>query len=126
MSDQEQERIVRRALLVASDAALGCWRRGGTLEEIANQWKCCFDEEQRVLKSDALREHRDSERGEFRFTVKESHDGKPWIAFEPAGRELISKGLLGFDLKEGKTLDGAREVADYLNHHIRMLSLTPE
>jgi hypothetical protein len=45
-----------------------------------------------------------TERGEFRFTVKESQDGKPWIAFEPAGRKLTSlKGLLGFDLKDGAT-----------------------
>lgn len=66
-----------------------------------------------------------TERGEFRFTVKESHNGKPWIAFEPAGSRLISvKGMLGFDLKDGATLDDAKEIARYMNENIRTLSLT--
>jgi hypothetical protein len=41
-----------------------------------------------------------TERADFRFTVKEGDDGKPWIAFEPSGRQLTStKGSFGFDLK---------------------------
>jgi hypothetical protein len=63
-----------------------------------------------------------TEYGEFRFTVKDHDDGRQWIAFEPAGRRLSSiKGLLGFDLQAGVN---AEEVAQYLNDHIRMLSLT--
>lgn len=66
-----------------------------------------------------------TERGEFRFTVKESHDGRPWIAFEPAGRKITGlNGMLGFDLKDGATLDAARGIARYLNENVRTLSLT--
>jgi hypothetical protein len=31
-----------------------------------------------------------TERADFRFTVKEGDEGKPWIAFEPSGRQLTS------------------------------------
>jgi hypothetical protein len=65
-----------------------------------------------------------TERADFRFTVKEGDDGKPWIAFEPSGRRLTSiKGSFGFDLK-ATTLESAHEVAKYLNLHIRALSVT--
>jgi hypothetical protein len=65
-----------------------------------------------------------TERADFRFTVKEGDDGKPWIAFEPSGRQLTSiKGSFGFDLK-ATTLESAHEVARYLNLHIRALSVT--
>jgi hypothetical protein len=65
-----------------------------------------------------------SERGEFRFTVKEYHDGTPWIAFEPAGSRLTSvKGLLGFDLEDGATFNDAKDIARYMNDHIGALSL---
>ena len=59
-----------------------------------------------------------TERADFRFTVKEGDDGKPWIAFEPSGRQLTSiKGPFGFDLK-ATTLESAHEVAN-LNLHIQ-------
>jgi hypothetical protein len=64
-----------------------------------------------------------TERGEFRFTVKDGEGDSQSIAFEPIGQRLTSiKGLLGFDLKEGAD---AKAVADFLNTNIRALSLTP-
>ena len=43
-----------------------------------------------------------TERGEFRFTVKEAADGRPWIAAEPAGKSLVTlPGLLAFELSPG-------------------------
>lgn len=66
-----------------------------------------------------------TERGEYRFKAKEFHDGKPWIAFEPAGNKLKGfSGLLGFDLKKGTTLEKAKEIERYLNDNIRALSVT--
>ena len=53
-----------------------------------------------------------TERGEFRFTVKDGEGDTQSIVFEPAGQELRSiKGALGFDLREGTD---ARAVADFL------------
>jgi hypothetical protein len=63
-----------------------------------------------------------TERGEFRFTVKDREGDEQWIAFEPVGPSLKSiKGLLGFDLKAGAD---AKAVAQFLNTHVRALSLT--
>jgi hypothetical protein len=36
------------------------------------------------------------EHGEFRFVAKETHDGKTWIAFEPAGDKI--KGVHGMTI----------------------------
>jgi hypothetical protein len=66
-----------------------------------------------------------TEHGEFRFTVKETHDGKSWIAFESAGDKIKGvQGLLGLDLKAGTTHLKAKEIAQYLNNNVKSLSLT--
>jgi hypothetical protein len=58
-----------------------------------------------------------TERGEFRFTVKDNEGDEQWIVFEPVGSRLKSiKGLLGFQLKAGAN---AKAVAQFLNAHIR-------
>jgi hypothetical protein len=64
-----------------------------------------------------------TERGEFKFTVKDREGDEQWIAFEPVGPRLKSiRGLLGFELKAGAD---ANAVAQFLNTHVRALSLTP-
>ena len=67
-----------------------------------------------------------SERGRYKFTVKESAKGTPWIAAEPMGPEpeVLCEGILGFDLREGATLDEAREIAHFLNDHVAWVSYT--
>jgi hypothetical protein len=44
-----------------------------------------------------------TERADFRFSVKEGDDGKPWIAFEPSGRQLTSiKGASAHTRRDGR------------------------
>ena len=52
-----------------------------------------------------------TKRGEFNFVVKERPDGTVWIAAEPSGGEEVFKGLMGFDLPFGTTLERAKEIA---------------
>jgi hypothetical protein len=60
-----------------------------------------------------------TERGSYKFTVKETADGTPWIAAEPAGGTLASfPGSLGFELRPGTSYDFAKTLAGYLNTHI--------
>ena len=66
-----------------------------------------------------------TERGEFRFTVKEAADGRPWIAAEPAGKSLVTlPGLLAFELGPGTTYDDAKTVASFMNLHIAGITHT--
>lgn len=66
-----------------------------------------------------------TERAEVTFTVKESASGRPWIAIEPLSGDMRDlKGSLGFDLAGGTSLEAAREVASFLRHHIKSLTLT--
>lgn len=60
----------------------------------------------------------------FKFMVKESGAGVPWIALEPADENLpvLGEGNLGFDLVDGASLADAEEVARVLNRHIKQLS----
>jgi hypothetical protein len=67
--------------------------------------------------------HHPTQCADFIFVVKEYHDGRPWIAFEPGSQGLTSiKGSLGFDLKDGTTLEQAHEVARLLRQHIKALT----
>ncbi len=65
-------------------------------------------------------------RARYVFTVKESGEGKPWIAFEPLRKDIdaLNNVLLGFDLPEGTTYQKASEVAKYLNENISELHYT--
>jgi hypothetical protein len=66
-----------------------------------------------------------TERGDFRFTVKESADGTPWIAAEPSGKLLPAiPGQLGFELKAGTNYEEAKSVAAFLNTHIAAITHT--
>ena len=57
-------------------------------------------------------------RGHYRFTVKESGDGKPWIAAEPAGDVIPGMGDLGIDLDHGTTVEQAHALANAMNSRI--------
>ena len=63
-------------------------------------------------------------RSEVTFRVKEYGSDNPWIAVEELRGNLAVKGLLGLDLREGTTLDQAKEIAGYLNEHVRCVTLT--
>ena len=67
-----------------------------------------------------------TQRGNYKFTIKESASGTPWIALEPLGEgiELPNKGFLGFDLPRGVDMKKATEIARYLNENLSSLSLT--
>jgi hypothetical protein len=65
-----------------------------------------------------------TERGQYRFTVKEGASG-PFIAAELAGMRLTGlAGLLGFDLLPGTTLEQAHEVAALMNAKISAVTIT--
>jgi hypothetical protein len=56
-----------------------------------------------------------TERGSYRFTVKETARGTFFLAAEPAGDTLKGLyGLLGFSLQEGTTLEEAERIADLM------------
>ena len=60
----------------------------------------------------------------FKFVVKESGAGVPWIALEPEGENLavLGNGNLGIDLVDGATIADAQELARALTHHVKQLS----
>jgi hypothetical protein len=67
----------------------------------------------------------ETERGTYRFTVKETARGTFFLAAEPAGDTLEGLyGLLGFNLEEGMTLEEALRIADLMNNKITSLTLT--
>jgi hypothetical protein len=67
-----------------------------------------------------------TERGQYRFTIKEGDDNRFFIAAEPAGEtiEKIRGDLLVFDLQPGAMREEAQLVAEMLNRHIASISLT--
>ena len=62
-----------------------------------------------------------TERGEYTCVVKEGAGGKPFLAFEPSGPEIIAfKGkVISLELRHGVTLAQAEELA----RQIRTLSV---
>ena len=68
-----------------------------------------------------------TERGRYRFVVKEGGEGKPCIVAEPAGDTIDTidqlGGLLGFDLQPGIGLPEAHEIANKLNHWVTSIML---
>jgi hypothetical protein len=67
-----------------------------------------------------------TERGEYRFTVKEGTTDTPFLAAEPAGEilERLKGGQLAFVLQPGTTLEAADGIAIFLNKHIAAITLT--
>jgi hypothetical protein len=65
-----------------------------------------------------------TERGRYRFYVKEGVRG-PFIAAEPVGDVLPSlQGVLCFDLENGTSMKDAMKMADLMNSIITSLTLT--
>ncbi|HEX9322980.1 MAG TPA: hypothetical protein VF913_12775 [Xanthobacteraceae bacterium] len=67
-----------------------------------------------------------TQRGRYRFTIKEGEADRFFIAAEPAGERIAKLGddLLCFDLRPGASHEEARVVADFLDRHINTISLT--
>jgi hypothetical protein len=67
-------------------------------------------------------------RAQFRFIVKQSADGTPWIAFEPLHGQMhgeaLPSGLFGFDPPPGTTGKDAERIADFLDTHVAALNFT--
>ena len=67
--------------------------------------------------ADLLKRSDDDRAWRFRFTVKESADGTPWIAAEPSGKLLPAiPGELGFELKAGTSYEEAKSVCRLSQH----------
>ena len=68
----------------------------------------------------------ETEQSAFRFTVKESGDGTPWIECEPyePGLSAIGDGYLGLRLRDGIGITEAQEIASLLNKKIKSISHT--
>ena len=66
-------------------------------------------------------------RGTYRFTVKEGHNGQPFLALEPAGASLplLERGQLSMDLAAGTSLEDARVLANTLNRLLPSIAYTP-
>jgi hypothetical protein len=67
-----------------------------------------------------------TERGQYRFVVKDKEGDERFIAAEPAGDVIqkISGDLLAFDLHPGATYQEAELIAEMLNRHVVSISLT--
>jgi hypothetical protein len=69
-----------------------------------------------------------TERGQYRFTVKEGAEGQPFIALEPMGETIDAFDQLGarlaLDLRPGISLDEAWEISTRLDRWITSVALT--
>jgi hypothetical protein len=67
-----------------------------------------------------------TDRAPYVFAVKEFGDGTPWIMLERSENALdvLGDGFLGFDLKEGTSLQEAEKIARFLRQNIRSISYT--
>ena len=65
-----------------------------------------------------------TERAECTFILKETDDGKPCIVAEPTINLSKLRGLLGFDLADGITIEQARELAKAMRSSIRSVAIT--
>jgi hypothetical protein len=66
----------------------------------------------------------ETERGAYRFSVRETPFGTLMIRPTPIGDDIKGLyGLLGFHLAEGTTLDEGMRVADLMNNRITALTL---
>jgi hypothetical protein len=59
---------------------------------------------------------------EFTFVVKESAEGKPWIAAEP-NSDIANARVIGFELAPETTLNDAAEIAKFMRKHLRGITV---
>jgi hypothetical protein len=67
-----------------------------------------------------------TERANYMFAVKEFGDGTPWIMLERSGKglDVLGNGFIGFDLREGISLQEAENLADILRRNVSAVSYT--
>ncbi|MCJ2124756.1 hypothetical protein [Methylobacterium sp. J-077] len=67
-----------------------------------------------------------TERGKYRFTVKEDAEGRPFIALEPLGSavEAFGDAFLSLDLRNSVNYAHAQQIAEILNGQVTGLSVT--
>jgi hypothetical protein len=67
-----------------------------------------------------------TESAEYRFTVKETASGEPWLMLEPMTKNLaiLSGGFLGLHLRPGTTYEEARRLAITLDTEIESVDFT--
>lgn len=59
------------------------------------------------------------------FTVKEYHDGQPWICVEFwTADDGMPMDLYGFDVEPGTSLARAKEIADYMQDNLTNFTIT--
>jgi hypothetical protein len=64
--------------------------------------------------------------GDYRVTVKEDGDGRPFLMLEPSGRdmELLAGGFITLRLRDGTTHDEAQSLAKTMNDRIEGAAIT--
>lgn len=67
-----------------------------------------------------------TERGHYRFTVKEDAEGRPFIALQPLGSvvEAFGDASLGLTLRDSVNYAHAQQIAEILNDQVTGLSVT--
>jgi hypothetical protein len=67
-----------------------------------------------------------TQRAKFYFKPSRYPSGEYWIVLEAFHEDLdlLANAFLGFDLREGTTVNQAEEIAAYLNENIRAVSYT--
>jgi len=67
-----------------------------------------------------------TERSRVGFSVKEFSDGTPWIMLDQSSKDMpsLNHAFIGFDLPEGTTLDKAQQISNFMNEHLRNVSMT--
>jgi hypothetical protein len=61
-----------------------------------------------------------NDRQAYGFEVKVYSDGKPWLYCQPLDKELhvFRNCILGFNFKEGTTVEQTQEIVNLLNNYI--------
>lgn len=68
-----------------------------------------------------------TQRARYSFVRKEYVSGQPWIALElldGAPIPPLTRGFIGFDLREGATIEDAKKVEAFLNQHVTNVTYT--
>jgi hypothetical protein len=67
-----------------------------------------------------------TERVHMNLKVKEFPGGQPWICLKPVKEDLIvlGNGFLGFDLPAGTTVEKTKEIAEFLEENIAIVTYT--
>ena len=64
--------------------------------------------------------------GDYRVTVKEDGEGRPFLMLEPSGRdmELLAGGFITLRLRDGTTHEEAHSLADVINDRVKGAAIT--